>query len=110
MKNKLFAILLMTFLFATTKLFATVDYLVVNHLTKQLYWAETDNPPGWIGWKTIPDGLWEREEHNYLEMGYNFTNNPFLIEEFLASIVGLLILGFWTRSIIRKIKTPYNMQ
>jgi hypothetical protein len=74
---------------------ATVDYLVVNRFTKQLYWADTDNPPGWIGWEYIPDGVWKTEIDKYTKLGYSFTHNPLLIEEWLAScIVVFSVIGF----------------
>tara|TARA_R100000951_G_scaffold79828_1_gene67732 strand:- start:15 stop:335 length:321 start_codon:yes stop_codon:yes gene_type:complete len=95
MKSKLSIILFVTFLFASTKVFATVDYLTVNHVTKQLYWAETDQPSGWIGWTTIPEGQWEIEQKKYLETGYSFTSNPYFIEEVIASLIILSILVFW---------------
>lgn len=95
MKRKLSIVLFITFLFASTKVFATVDYLTVNHLSKQLYWAETDQPSGWIGWRTIPEGQWEIQQKKYIEIGYSFTNNPYLIEEVIASLIILSILVFW---------------
>ena len=106
MKNKLFAILIITFLFSTTKVFATVDYLVVNHLTKQLYWAATDRSPGWIGWEPIPEGQQESDEKKYKKMGYRFTNNPFLIEKIIAITIALLLLTYGIVRTIKKEKTP----
>ena len=102
MKNKTFLIILIILSFTTSDIFATVDYLVVNHITKQLYWAETDHRPGWIGWEYIPDGLWESEEQKYLRMGYKFTNDPFLVEEILVSLIGLSTIVLWIKK--KKIK------
>lgn len=78
----------------TNKGFTTVDYLVVNHITKQLYWAETDNPQGWIGWKGIGE-VYEAKEQKYLEIGYSYTKNPFLIEETIALIITIFLLLYW---------------
>ena len=88
MKSKLLPFLVA--LLISSNVSATVDYLVVNHITDQLYWAKTDHPPGWIGWQTIPDGIWEREERKYLDMGYTFTENPYLIEEIIAIFIIVL--------------------
>lgn len=91
-KIALIAMLLLMSQFAM----ATVDYLAVNHLTKQLYWAETDNPPGLIGWTLIPEGKYEFYQQEYLDRGFTFTQNPYIIEEIIGLIVllvfGLLIL------------------
>ena len=81
---------------------ATVDYLAVNHLTKQLYWADTDNSPGLIGWTSIPEGKYEFYEQEYLERGFTFTENPYLIEEIIGVI---LILAFATAYFRKQIKT-----
>jgi hypothetical protein len=72
--------------------FATVDYLAVNHLTKQLYWADADNSPGLIGWTNIPEGKLEYNGIEYLNDGFTFTNNPYLIEELILIAVGLIII------------------
>lgn len=93
MKLKLIGIFLLLLFCACTKAFATIDYLVVNHVTNQLYLAETDHPPGWIGWEPIPEGKWEAEEKRYKELGYRYTKNPFLIEEVIAAVIALSL--FW---------------
>ena len=87
----------------TSRLSATVDYLAVNHFTKQLYWAETDHPPGLIGWNTIPEGKYKSYTHEYFNQGYSFTKNPFLIEEVLLSVVLLLLLLIMMRKRIRRL-------
>jgi len=81
---------------------ATADYLAVNHLTKQLYWADTDNSPGFIGWTSIPEGKYEFYEQEYLDRGFTFTENPYLIEEIIGVI---LILSFATVYFRKRIKT-----
>ena len=74
---------------------ATVDYLAVNHITQQLYWADSDHSPGWIAWESIPDGRYKSEEEKYLQEGYRFTQNPYLIEEVLALCMLIIaIAGF----------------
>lgn len=70
---------------------ATVDYLAVNHFIKQLYWADTDNPPGLIGWTSIPEGKYEFYVQEYLDSGFSFTKNPYLIEEVFGALVVLII-------------------
>ena len=81
---------------------ATADYLAVNHLTNQLYWADTDNPPGLIGWTSIPEGKYESYVQEYLDLGFTFTKNPYLIEEIIGVI---LILSFATVYFKKRITT-----
>ena len=93
-----FIIFLFLNLLAFNQAQATVDYLVVNHMTHQLYWADSDHPPGWIAWENIPDDRYEGEEVKFLEAGYTFTQNPYLIEELIAfcsliiAIAGFLLI------------------
>ncbi len=100
MKKLLF--LLLIFTFASSKVFATVEYLVVNHTTKQLFWAATDKPHGLIAWQSIPQSQWGKEEKKYVEMGYTFTKNPFLIEELIISILIFIIFGIWIKKSLKK--------
>lgn len=90
--------------FISPNCFATVDYLSVNHLTKQLYWGDTDNSPGWIGWETIPDGITQEKEAEYLEKGYEFTENAYLIEEVVCGvlIIGVVLVYGRRRRLIRR--------
>ena len=50
--------LIFSILFIFQKTYATIDYLVVNHFTKQLYWADTDNSPGLIGWEGLGEDFY----------------------------------------------------
>lgn len=95
MKNKATTLFLLICSLSIIKLSATVDYLVVNHLTQQLYWAETDHPPGWIAWENIAENKYQSEEEKYLNMGYTFTQNPFLLEEIiLLVLISAVFIGF----------------
>lgn len=95
MKSKILFLSLILYSFSIIQVQATVDYLVVNHLTQQLYWAETDHPPGWLGWENIPEGIYLSEEAKYLSLGYSFTQNPFLLEEIILIILLCTVfLGF----------------
>lgn len=95
MKGKKIEILTIIFTLQAPNVFATISYLVVNHWTKQLYWAETDHSPGWIGWEAIPDGIYDIKEQEFLEMGYTMTTNPFLIEEIFLLVFVLSFVVFW---------------
>ncbi|AZQ63119.1 hypothetical protein EI427_12980 [Flammeovirga pectinis] len=77
----------------TTNVFATIDYLVVNHYTKQLYWAETDHPPGFIGWEGVGE-VFDIKEQKYLASDYTYTENPYLIEEVILAVIILLTLTY----------------
>ena len=80
-------------LFQSYSLLATVDYLSVNHITKELYWGDDgDRVTGVIGWVTIPEGVFEESERKYTEMGYSFTEFPFKIELFSIVLIGLLLM------------------
>lgn len=70
--------------------FATVDYLVVNHITEELYWGETDHEPGFVGWESIPESKWIEAEREYLKNGYSMTKNPYKIELGLGVIIFIL--------------------
>jgi len=102
MKKKLSLLLIAIFTFTASDVFATVDYLVVNHMTKQLYWAETNHSHGWIGWETIPEGDWQIDKQKYLELGYKITNNPFLIEEVIALLLNVNMAAIWATNKRRK--------
>ena len=86
----------------SSRLYATVDFLVINHTTKQLYWASTGAPisHGWIGWGNVPyeewgeDGKWDKEKKKYFNRGYKFTNNPFLIEEIIMLFLMMLFVAY----------------
>lgn len=90
MKTRLFLILI----FTSTNAFSTINYLTVNHITKQLYWAETDHPPGLIGWEGVGE-VYKAKEKSYLDMGYTYTENPFLIEEIILLFITVSIITYW---------------
>lgn len=92
MKTRLFSILFL--ILGSTKSFATINYLTVNHITKQLYWAETDHPTGLIGWEGVGE-VYEAKEKGYLNMGYTYTKNPFLIEEVILLFIVTSLITYW---------------
>ncbi|MEZ4684926.1 MAG: hypothetical protein R3B47_02340 [Bacteroidia bacterium] len=102
MNRKQVFILALTLIFSASEACATVDYLVVNHITKQLYWAETDHPPGWIGWESIPETGYAQEEKRYRKLGYKLTKNPFLIEEIIAWGLLLVVFVFFGKRRVKK--------
>lgn len=65
--------------------FSTVDYLCANSITKELYWADDDNPSGFIGWEYLPEN-YESIEKNFLNRGYTYTTFPFKLELVLLLI------------------------
>jgi len=91
MKKKI--VLGIVFCLLINKIFATVDYLLVNHITNELYWADEDHEGGFIGWEGVSEN-YEEEEEKYLSKGYKYTKFPFKIESgishFAASIGGNL--------------------
>ena len=105
MKNYRSFLLILLFTSMTHSAFATVDYLTVNHTTKQLYWAKTDHSPGWIGWEYIPEGQWEMAEKEYLAKGYTFTTNPYLIDQLLFAIIFAVLVAL---RVIRRVNKRKN--
>jgi len=89
MNKKKTILLFLFFSFNIAKVFATADYLIVNHITKQLYVAETTYSHGWIGWKTIS----ENELETHVKKGYQFTNNSFLLEQIIL-LIAFVVIGY----------------
>jgi hypothetical protein len=73
---------------------ATVDYLAVNHLTKELYVYEEESYQG-IFWITIAgeEKNWNQNEKLYLNKGYTYTKNPYKSEYILTALF-ISIAGF----------------
>ena len=94
-------ILILLFFLINTGASATIDYLTVNHITKQMYWADTDNSPGIIGWTLIPEGKSEFYEQEYLNRGFTFTNNPYLIEETILIALTILFIAIKINGLFR---------
>lgn len=84
---------IMFFLFVNIS-YATVDYLVINHTTKQLYWADDDNREGFIGWESLPYSELN-PELVYLNKGYRFTKFPYKIELWGFIILGITLFLFF---------------
>jgi len=85
---------------------ATVNFLSVNKITEEYYWGDEDNPTGWIGWTSIPEGQLETAEDYLRKLGYTETFYPYKIESYIASLVFVLALGQYI--IRRKIKKNYT--
>ena len=88
-------IILFVVLFLPSIVYATVDFLSVNKITKEYYWRDEDHSTGWIGWTSVPEGELETAEENLIELGYTKTSYPYKIETFIALLVGLMILGLY---------------
>lgn len=67
------------FLCQSFSVFATADYLCANTITNELYWADDDRPPGWIGWNVLPENF-ELLESQLIKNGYSYTSFPYKIE------------------------------
>jgi len=73
-KSILLRYILVFFLFFSYfNAFATVEYLTVNHITKELFWAETGGyiEVGFIGWEIIPERKHHEDAEKYLARGYS---------------------------------------
>ena len=76
--------------------FATVSYLAVNHVTKQLYIYDEGQCKG-IFWKGIAgeEYIWRAKEAHYLEKGYTYTKQPYTLNYILYSLIFLLIVSIF---------------
>ncbi len=80
-----------------TSVLATVEFLMVNHITKEICWSESSQIDGVIGWENIPEGRWGTAEKDYLELGYSFTSVSYKIEVVLCLLfLTLLMFLFFT--------------
>lgn len=88
--GKMGYILLLCMLLHPVPSYATVSFLCVNHITKELYWFE-DMYIG-IGWEGLGEGdaRLQRLETEFLEKGYHYTIFPYKIE----LCIGLFIVFF----------------
>lgn len=89
--------------------FATVEWLTVNHFTKELYWAETGRESGYIGWQVIPEHLYQEQLEIYLAKGYSETTFPYKLEVAFGIFLLLLFIIIFFRLKKRKnsINAPY---
>ena len=78
--------------------YATVDFLAVNHITKEYYWEEEGSiGTGWIGWEYVPEGQIETAEEDFIKLGYRKADFPYKIESAIFLITGTTLLGFMVR-------------
>ncbi|WP_017733504.1 hypothetical protein [Nafulsella turpanensis] len=94
MKRYSFIIFLLILLLPVSS-YGTVDYLSVNHVTKEYYWGNEDNETGWIGWETVPEGQLDTAEEEFEELGYTRALNPFKIESILILAIGVSVFGIY---------------
>lgn len=102
MKRSILIIIALVLLLPITSC-ATVDFLSVNKITKEYYWGDEDNPTGWIGWTSVPEGQLDTAENDLQKLGYTRTYYPYKIESYLASLIMILALGqYIIRRLVRK--------
>jgi hypothetical protein len=81
--------------------FATVDYLAVNKITKEIYSFDQEQTRG-IFWTLIREGT----EYEYEAMGYTYADNPYTLDNLLTLIVlGASALGLsflWKKRLIKR--------
>jgi len=106
-KSILLRYILVFFLFFSYfNAFATVEYLTINHITKELYWAETGggNGEGFIGWEVIPERSHHDDLQKYLDLGYTYTRFPYKLD----ILAGLIVLFPPILLIIRRKKKRHS--
>lgn len=94
-KHSFKTVLLLCFMLCGAHAFATVEWLTVNHITKELYWAETDQPEGFIGWEVIPEGKYHNALEMYSNRGYTETTYPFKLETVSALVLVVLVFLYF---------------
>lgn len=75
--------------------YGTVDYLSVNHITKEYFWGDEDNRTGWVGWEPVPEGQLATAEKEFRALGYERTSYPFKIESSIVLALGVVFLGLF---------------
>ena len=69
---------------------ATVDFLAINHITKEYFWGDEDHDTGLIGWEIVPESGSPYRNPDYLhQQGYTETNFPYKLD----LILGLILWG-----------------
>lgn len=78
---------------------ATVDYLAVNHITKELYVYDEEAYQG-LFWVSLAgeEKAWIEKEKLYLDKGYTYTTSPYK-SEFLIILLIPVIVFLFKRSI-----------
>jgi hypothetical protein len=72
--------------------YASVDYLMVNPLTQEYFWASAEMPPGFIGWDHVHEDEYVQATQHYHQMGYSETSFPYKIEVILLIMTVLTFL------------------
>lgn len=95
-------VVIFVFIFcASYQAFATVDYLAVNKITKEIYLFDQEQMRG-IFWVTIGGGA----EAHYLALGFTYTKNPYALDNLLTLIItgiaGLALFLLWKRRLIKR--------
>jgi len=84
----------------------TINYLAVNHITKELFWAESDtSEEGFIGWEIIPERSLHEDLNNYLELEHTYTDFPYKLDIIASLFILLPLLLLIVRRKRRKNKT-----
>lgn len=81
--------------------FATVEYLAVNKITKEIYSFDQEQMRG-IFWVTVG----ERAEAHYLALGFTYTKNPYALDNLLTLIImavaTLALFLLWKKRLIKR--------
>ena len=100
-RSKSFVLILVFIFCAFHQSFATVDYLAVNKITKEIYSFDQEQVRG-IFWVTIGDGA----EPHYLALGFTYTTNPYALDNLLTLIItgiaGFALFLLWKRRLIKR--------
>ena len=81
--------------------FATVDYLAVNKITKEIFLFDHEQMRG-IFWVTVGEGA----EAHYLALGFTYTKNPYALDNLLTLIImwvtAFVLFLLWKKRLIKR--------
>lgn len=101
MRTKSFVLALMLTFCVFYQSFATVDYLAVNKITKEIYSFDQEQVRG-IFWISIG----ENSDAQYLALGFTYTKDPYTLDNLLTiMIVGVsavVLFLLWRKKLLKR--------
>lgn len=95
-------VLILVFIFcASYQSFATVDYLAVNKITKEIYLFDEEQMRG-VFWVSIG----ENSDAQYLALGFTYTKNPYTLDNLLTIMIigvsAVFLFLVWRKKLIKR--------
>ncbi len=106
MNFKIILILAAAALMLPTRSLATVDYGVVNHITRQCTYLNDDMLYQPIAWKGVGEKNSDNLRAYCQSLGYSYTDFPYIIESTIC-ISAILILGLTWFLVFKKKRASF---